>query len=255
MLRSEAFTLISRAIDSGNAANAYLVVGDIKNEGEELVKAISHKLYPREIEQVKALTHPDIHRLEPEGAKRIIKVEAMRNVLVEPMLTTAFSGGWKLGIIIGADRMEAPSANAFLKTLEEPPEKTLFLLLTDMPDALLPTIVSRCQRVDLPLGEGILKADAYEKARSAFFEKNSSALVELLGELKEEADDSEAIVVKRKFFKTLLGFAREIMLSRKVEAYSAYRNVEAIEEAFRQSEKSMGDEMILSFMLDRIKLP
>ena len=54
------------------------------------------------------------------------------------------------GVVYGADRLKTESANAFLKTLEEPPPQTLFLLLTEQPEQLLPTIISRCQRIDLP---------------------------------------------------------------------------------------------------------
>ena len=51
-----------------------------------------------------------------------------------------------------ADRFNDASANAFLKTLEEPPPRTLFLLLTNDPASMLPTILSRCQRIDLSMG-------------------------------------------------------------------------------------------------------
>lgn len=249
----DAFTLISRAIDSGSAANGYLVVGDLKEQCEDLADKLLNKLFPHERVQIEQGTHPDVYRLEPEGAKRIIKVESMREKIVEPMATTAFSGGWKVGIIVGADRMEAPSANAFLKTLEEPPEKTLFLLLTDTPDGILPTIVSRCQRVDLPLSEGIFEGDRFDLIEEAFSKKDVKALTEVFADLKDEAEDGDALLIKRKFFKTLMSFARKLMISGKLEMYQAYRNIEAIEEAFRQSEKSMGDEMVISFMLDRIR--
>ena len=53
-------------------------------------------------------------------------------------------------MVLGDDRLRAESANAFLKTLEEPPPQTIFLLLSERPEQLLPTIVSRCQRIDLP---------------------------------------------------------------------------------------------------------
>ena len=146
-----AFSLIARAIDAGRAAHGYLVVGDLKGGCDVLADRILRRLFPGELAQIEAKGHPDVAWLEPEGARRIIKVEAMRERIVEPMALAAFSGGWKVGVVVGADRMEAPSANAFLKSLEEPTPKTLYLLLTDQPDAILPTIVSRTQRIDLPL--------------------------------------------------------------------------------------------------------
>ena len=124
----EAFSLISRAIDTGHAAHGYLIVGDLKDRCEALADRVLKKLFPDAVAQVDAKSHPDVAYLEPEGAKRIIRVESMRERIVEPMSLAAFSGGWKVGVIVGADRMEPPSANAFLKSLEEPTPKTLYLI-------------------------------------------------------------------------------------------------------------------------------
>ena len=57
-------------------------------------------------------------------------------------------------VIVGADCLNKSAANAFLKTLEEPPERTLFLLLTDSPQRLLPTIISRCHRMTVTGDDG-----------------------------------------------------------------------------------------------------
>jgi DNA polymerase-3 subunit delta' len=65
------------------------------------------------------------------------------------MTQTSFGGGWKAGVILCADCMNPNSENALLKTLEEPPPKTILLLITDSPQALLPTIISRCQKIVL----------------------------------------------------------------------------------------------------------
>jgi DNA polymerase-3 subunit delta' len=59
----------------------------------------------------------------------------------------AFQGRWKVAVVADAHRMNKAAANAFLKTLEEPPPATLLMLLTDRPSSLLPTILSRCQKV------------------------------------------------------------------------------------------------------------
>ena len=192
----------------------------------------------------------------PEGAKRIIKVESMRERIVEPMSLAAFSGGWKVGVIVGADRMEPPSANAFLKSLEEPTPKTLYLMLTDQPDAILPTIVSRSQRIDLPLSEGLLDETDADEVAEAFAAKDASALAAKLAELKDDAeDDSDVQLVRKRFYRTLMGFVRKMMLAGKLPRYQAFRNIEAVEDAYRQSERSMNDEAVLSFLLDRIVFP
>ena len=251
----EAFSLISHAIDSGHAAHGYLVVGDLKGGCDVLTDRILRKLFPNELAQIEAKGHPDVAWLEPEGAKRIIKVEAMRERIVEPMSLAAFSGGWKVGVIVGADRMEAPSANAFLKSLEEPTPKTLYLMLTDQPDAILPTIVSRSQRIDLPLSEGLLQDEDYETVADLFAAKDAAGLADKLAELKEDADDSDVQLVRKRFFKTLMSFVRQMMLGDKLPRYQAFRNVEAVEDAYRQSERSMNDEAVLAFLMDRIIFP
>ena len=251
----EAYSLIAHAIDTGRAAHGYLIVGDLKGGCDVLADRILRKLFPDELAQIEAKGHPDVAWLVPEGAKRIIKVDSMRERIVEPMSLAAFSGGWKVGVIVGADRMEAPSANAFLKSLEEPTPKTLYLMLTDQPDAILPTIVSRSQRIDLPLSEGLLDGADYDELAEAFAAKDAAALAAKLSELKEDADDADAALARKRFFKTLMSFVRQMMLSDKLPRHQAFRNVEAVEDAFRQSERSMNDEAVLSFLIDRIVFP
>src|SRR6202007_1846163 len=67
---------------------------------------------------------------------------------------TSGAGGWRVAIVDTADDMNANAANALLKMLEEPPSRAMLLLLTNAPGRLLPTIRSRCQRLQLrPLGD------------------------------------------------------------------------------------------------------
>ena len=249
---SEAQTLISSAIDAGRAAHGYLIVGGVRGNAAELADLILQKLFPDALEQLAAHSHPDVVTLEPEGKARIISVESMRERIVEPMATTSFSGGWKVGVIYGADRLRAESANAFLKSLEEPPPKTMYLLLTDQPDAILPTIVSRTQRIDLPLPAGILEDEALEEVASLFAAKDAAGLAAKLAELKDEAADEDVALVRKTFYKTLMSFVRAAMVKGTLHAYQAFRNVEAVEEAYRRSEKSMNDDAVLSALLDRI---
>lgn len=249
---SEAQTLISSAIDAGRAAHGYLIVGGVRGNAAELADLILQKLFPDALEQLAAHSHPDVVTLEPEGKARIISVESMRERIVEPMATTSFSGGWKVGVIYGADRLRAESANAFLKSLEEPPPKTMYLLLTDQPDAILPTIVSRTQRIDLPLPAGILEDETLEEVASLFAARDAAGLAARLAELKDEAADEDVALVRKTFYKTLMSFVRAAMVKGTLPAYQAFRNVEAVEEAYRRSEKSMNDDAVLSALLDRI---
>jgi len=150
MTVDEACSQIEKAVAAGHPAHGYLVVGGVRGMAAELAERVLRLLFGAG----DLRSHPDIHRLAPEKKSRVISVEAMRERLIAPVDQTSFQGGWKVGLILGADRLRTESANAFLKTLEEPPPRTLFLLLTDQPEQLLPTIISRCQRIDLPDARG-----------------------------------------------------------------------------------------------------
>ena len=77
-----------------------------------------------------------------------------------------------------------------------------------------------------------------------------------LADLKDAAeDDSDVQLMRKRFYRTLMSFVRKMMLADKLPRYQAFRNIEAVEDAFRQSERSMNDEAVLSFMLDRIVFP
>ena len=262
---ADAYALISRAIDTGHAAHGYLVCGDLRGQCDELTGRILRKLFPNELAQVESRCHPDIAWLEPEGKSRTIHVKSMRERIVEPMSATAFSGGWKVGVIVGADRMETEAANSFLKTLEEPPPKTLFLLLTDQPDAMLPTIVSRSQRIDLPLSEGVLDGDAFESIEEVFssrgvdgvFEKAQAGkrLAEVLAEVKEESEPEDVALARKAFYKTIMKFVRSWMVKGELPRQQAFKNIAAVEDAFRQSERYLSDDAVLVNLADRLVWP
>ncbi len=90
--------------------------------------------------------HADIMTITPSGRQREIKVETIEQV-IETAFYRPFEGGRRIIIFQDADRINEPAQNHFLKTLEEPPSQSIFILLTERPRRLLPTIRSRCQRV------------------------------------------------------------------------------------------------------------
>jgi DNA polymerase-3 subunit delta' len=91
-------------------------------------------------------THPDLKLIVPSGKSRSIKVEAIE-FMNEMASFRPLEASWRAFIIEDAHCMQAPAQNHFLKTLEEPPSQTLFLLVSSAPRQLLPTIRSRCQGV------------------------------------------------------------------------------------------------------------
>ena len=102
--------------------------------------------------RVAANGHADLRSLAPnageKGVKLMIRVEEVRTVPRFLSLTAA-EGGWRIVLIEQVEAMNAEAQNALLKTLEEPPARAILLLTTGAPDRLLPTIRSRCRRIDL----------------------------------------------------------------------------------------------------------
>ncbi len=99
-----------------------------------------------------ARTHPDFLRVEPDEPGKIIPVDAIRGLIATLELKPQYSGR-RVVMIAPAHQMNVSSANSLLKTLEEPDEHTTLVLLTDSPQLLPATILSRCQRMDVPLPE------------------------------------------------------------------------------------------------------
>ena len=96
-------------------------------------------------------THPDVRRIAPEGSGGQVKADAVRQVVAESPFRP-FEGRKRVYIFETSDRMNPTAANTLLKTLEEPPAWTVLILLTTNEAAILPTLLSRCQRIRfLPL--------------------------------------------------------------------------------------------------------
>jgi DNA polymerase-3 subunit delta' len=87
-------------------------------------------------------THPDVRLYQADG--QFIKIDQMRTLSRE-VFYCPFEGRRRVFVIDEADRMKPEAANSILKTLEEPPESSILILVTAKPNDLLPTIRSRCQ--------------------------------------------------------------------------------------------------------------
>ena len=159
MLVNDAFKLVQHAFRSGRPGHAYLLVGSPRGSAGELALRLVQMLFCTSAEfescgechaclACAAHTAVDVMWVESALKSRMISADQMRDVRKE-MLQTSYAGGWKVCVLLGAERMSESGANAFLKVLEEPPPRTLFLLLSDSPQSLLTTIVSRCQKIDV----------------------------------------------------------------------------------------------------------
>ena len=115
--------------------------------------------------QVKAASHPGLlvlkRGLHPETGKlmTVLPVDEIRR-LANFFGLTSGAGGWRVAIVDPADDMNDNAANALLKLLEEPPPRAMLLLISHAAGRLLPTIRSRCQRLNLrPLDQGELEIE------------------------------------------------------------------------------------------------
>lgn len=169
-LADRAFELISSAHQRGRLAHAFLISGAAGSGKENLAARIIQLVNGAPSsggmdlfgDPVVAVTPPLddlesgwIRIVRPRMKSRRIGVEEIRN-LEQTLHLAAPGGACKTGVIVEADRMNDQAANAFLKTLEEPPQNTLLLLLTANSQRLLPTILSRCVRIPLLGGRPLL---------------------------------------------------------------------------------------------------
>ena len=99
----------------------------------------------RSCDRIARRVHVEVLWLSPDD-RASIKIDAVRAAL-EPTAFRPFEGRRRVVIIRDADALEPPAQNALLKSLEEPPPSTIFILTTAVPDALLPTVRSRCMRL------------------------------------------------------------------------------------------------------------
>jgi DNA polymerase-3 subunit delta' len=164
---------IAAAFAAGRLAHGLLVHEDPGAGGLDFARWIAQRVNCRvanapcgECQQcrwIAADQHPDVMRLSPEEDSQYIKIEQVR-ALIDEMALTAHGSGYKVAIISPAHSLFPHAAQALLKTLEEPPPRTLLLLVTSQPSRLLPTVRSRCSRVRLP---GPTRAEAVKFLEAA----------------------------------------------------------------------------------------
>lgn len=154
---SIARSVIERSMRKGRLAHSILLFGRSQEALEALsfeVAALLLDFKPRKEGEV-ITNWPDFLALRPAKKARQISADDTRE-LIRRIQHSPQVGNRKVAVIFEADRLNASSANIFLKTLEEPPLDTTILLLTTRPYSLLPTIRSRCLhlRVTETLGSG-----------------------------------------------------------------------------------------------------
>jgi DNA polymerase-3 subunit delta' len=141
----------------GKATLAYRMARHVlarREEREPALQSLSVPLGSAAARQIAHLAHPGLLVLrrpyDPQKKRllTVISVEEVRRLRAF-LGHTVGAEGWRVIIVDSADELNIAAANALLKSLEEPPPRALFLLVTSQPGALLPTIRSRCRRLDL----------------------------------------------------------------------------------------------------------
>jgi DNA polymerase-3 subunit delta' len=208
-----ALTLITRAQKLGRLAHAYLITGPRGADCEGFAAQVMSLVTAAQHQDLDSWSQEGAIILRPQSKSRRIRVgddaEDVGTIrYLERMIhRTTGPGGYKLGVIVDAERMNEQAQNAFLKTLEEPPPRTLLLLLTSHPGQLLPTIKSRVIEIPLLPPTGARKFTPHESKLLAVLEKltrNKEAsistalglktdfqgiLEELHGDIKDEQED------------------------------------------------------------------
>lgn len=158
--------LLQRSLERGRLAHGYLFGGTELDDLEALARQLAKTLNCQQPVQraangtaldccdacpacrkIEDGNHPDVHWVRPESKSRLIGVEQMRDLMHQINLKPT-EAVWKVAVVVAADRLNTGSANAFLKTLEEPPARSIIILTTTEPDRILETIESRCLRLN-----------------------------------------------------------------------------------------------------------
>src|SRR5436190_9198866 len=211
--------LLQRSLERGRLAHAYLFNGDQLPELEDLARTLAKTLnclkavkkggvpidscdHCLSCQKIEHGNHADVHWVRPESKSRVIVTEQMRELMQEIHLRPT-EAEYKFAIVVAADRLRVEAANAFLKTLEEPPPKSILILLSSEPQRVLDTIRSRCLRL-IFAGQGQRPLDPVQMAWLASFSDLAAAdqksllgryslmdvLLRKLNELKKAIEDT-----------------------------------------------------------------
>lgn len=145
-------------------------------------------------QRVAAGQHPDFMALRPLEESRQIRIEQVRE-LSQELALTSHQGSYKVGLLSPADLLNRFAANALLKTLEEPPPRTLLMLVATQPSRLPATILSRCQKVRIRAPR---RDEAVAWLQTAKGAGDWNAVLDVLGEaplLAAEADAKAVVEV------------------------------------------------------------
>lgn len=179
---------LSQMLATGHVPHALLFSGGKLEKMESQALQFAAKLVDSD-----KTSHPDLHIFRPEGKAEMHAIQTLRQMMQQASLVP-YQSKRQVFLIFEAEKMLPPSSHALLKTLEDPPGHSIFILLTVYPERILPTIHSRCQDVEFSKGE-----EQNREHLLSWFEKRGP-----LDEIKEEEADL--------FFETLMLWNRDRLL-------------------------------------------
>jgi DNA polymerase-3 subunit delta' len=162
--QTRAVSLLKHSLEAGTLSHAYLFTGPQHIGKMTLAQHLAQALNCQEedkpclacdsCKKIAAGKHSDVQVIglaqdEEDNEAKLIHTDQIKDVLHDASLPP-FEGSQKVFIIDGAELLSIEAANRLLKTLEEPEAKITFILLTSNENRLLKTIISRCQRIELP---------------------------------------------------------------------------------------------------------
>jgi DNA polymerase-3 subunit delta' len=162
LARTTALEFLRRAYEQNRLAHAYLIIGAPGSGTEMLAAELASMVNGTPAKDVFSARAREIFVARPESKSRRIVIGQIRE-LEHALQMRAVNGRRKVAIIADADRLQSEAANAFLKTLEEPPKDSLLLLLSALPEALPETILSRCITISLALDGEVHSKKEQEK--------------------------------------------------------------------------------------------
>ena len=215
-----ALKYLSKSLSSQRFSHAYLITGQEGSGKEELViKLISLINNSSLKDSFQDVVSESVRVIQPESKSRRIKVDQIRD-LEEMFHQKSHKNQYKVGVIKDADRLGEQAENAFLKTLEEPPDRCVIFLVTAYPEQLLDTILSRCIKVPLMSKNSAISDNEYGEylrnllsnmpARGSVSDalRLSKSFAELLRSVKDDSEKNQDVIRKsesEKFSKTTDG--------------------------------------------------
>src|ERR1700758_2923480 len=206
--RTKALEYLRRANEQNRLAHAYLITGPPGSGRQLLAADLASLVNGTPAKDVFSAKAREIFVARPESKSRRILIDQIRD-LEHTLQMRASNGRRKVAIIPDADRLVVQAANAFLKTLEEPPNDSLLLLLSALPEALPDTILSRCLPIPLATRDDA-EPVAEEEELIALLNETANAqgngvqnayrlaqgVQRLLGKVREEIQEKNAAALK-----------------------------------------------------------